>query len=56
MPKSLIQGFKLLLTDKATDPALVAAAISLPAASELMNAISEVDPVTLHEVRSVPPL
>lgn len=51
MPKSLIDGFTLLLKDKEADPALVAAAISMPAASELMNVIDAVDPVTLHEVR-----
>lgn len=57
VPDSLVDAFRLLLADSSADPALVAAAVSLPAASEMLDVIPEADPVTLHEVRcaAVPP-
>ena len=51
MPKALVEAFLLLLDDDSLDPALTAAAISLPAASELVDAIPEANPVLLHQVR-----
>ena len=51
VPKALVDAFTLLLQDTEIDPALAAAAISLPAASEVVDMIHEADPVLLHAVR-----
>ena len=51
VPEALLKAFTLLLQDQTLDPALIAAAISPPAASELIDAIPEADPVVLHQVR-----
>jgi len=51
VPKALVDAFATLLQDKDGDPALTAAAISMPAASEVVDIIHEADPVTLHHVR-----
>lgn len=51
VPEALVKAFSLLLQNQTLDPALIAAAISPPAASELIDAIPEADPVTLHQVR-----
>ncbi len=51
VPEALIEAFTVLLQNQALDPALIAAAISPPAASELIDAIPEADPVLLHQVR-----
>jgi len=52
VPKALVDAFASLLRDEEVDPALTAAAISMPAASEIVDIIHEADPVTLHLVRS----
>ena len=51
VPDALVKAFTLLLQNQTLDPALIAAAISPPAASELIDAIPEADPVILHQVR-----
>ena len=51
VPQAMVDAFTLLLQDTELDPALAAAAISLPAASEVVDMIPEADPVLLHAVR-----
>ncbi len=48
---SLVEAFRVLLTDTDLDPSFVAAAISLPGGADLVNSVPEADPVTLHHVR-----
>lgn len=51
VPDALVKAFTSLLEDQTVDPALTAAAISLPAAAELIDIIPEANPVVLHHVR-----
>ena len=48
---SLVEAFRLLLTDADLDPSFVAAAISLPGGADMVNSVPEANPVTLHHVR-----
>lgn len=51
VPEALVGALRAVLTDADVDGALVAATISLPSASELIDDIPGVDPVVLHDVR-----
>lgn len=51
MPGSLVSAVGAVLSNKDLDGYFAAAAISLPAAAELIGTIPNVDPVLLHNVR-----
>ncbi|KAK9846623.1 hypothetical protein WJX81_007796 [Elliptochloris bilobata] len=51
VPEALVGALRAVLDDPSLDGAFVAAAISLPSASELIDDIPGVDPVVLHDVR-----
>ena len=51
VPQSLVDAFASLLKDESADPALIAAAISAPAASELVNNTPSANPVLMHKAR-----
>lgn len=53
VPEALVGALRAVLTDADVDGALVAATISLPSSSELIDDIPGVDPIVLHEVRRV---
>ncbi len=54
VPDALVTAFTLLLQNQALDPAFIAAAISPPAAPELIDANPEADPVTIHHIQYDP--
>ncbi len=51
VPSVLIKGFATLLDDHESDPALIAAALSLPSENWLSQQLEVVDPVGLFQVR-----
>ncbi|KAK9918305.1 hypothetical protein WJX75_003036 [Coccomyxa subellipsoidea] len=51
VPDKIVAAIGAVLSDKELDGAFVAAAISLPAAAELIGSIPNIDPVLLHNVR-----
>ena len=51
VPEALVGALRAVLDDAGLDGAFVAAAISLPSASELIDDIPGVDPIVLHDVR-----
>ena len=51
VPEALVGALRAMLDDASLDGAFVAAAISLPSASELIDDIPGVDPIVLHDVR-----
>ena len=51
VPPAVVNAVRAVLTDTTVDGAFTAAAISLPAAAELVDAIEGADPVILHGVR-----
>lgn len=51
VPEALVGALRAVLDDASLDGAFVAAAISLPSASELIDDIPGVDPIVLHDVR-----
>lgn len=51
VPNSLLKAFTSVLEDESSDPALIAAAISAPATSELVNNTPNANPVILHKAR-----
>jgi hypothetical protein len=51
VPDALVAAIGAVLSSEELDGAFAAAAISLPAASELIGTISNVNPVRLHDVR-----
>ena len=51
VPAGLTAAFKSILTDASLDGAFAAAALALPAASELVAEIDDADPVLLHALR-----
>ncbi len=51
MPDSLVKAIGAVLSSAELDGAFVAAAISLPAAAELIGNIPAIDPLLLHHVR-----
>ena len=56
VPEALVGALRAVLDDASLDGAFVAAAISLPSASELIDDIPGVDPIVLHDVRRAPGL
>ena len=48
---SLINAMRAVLKEEGADGAFVAAAISLPTVSELIDAVEGADPLLLHAVR-----
>ena len=52
VPAAVVAAVRAVLTDTSVDGAFTAAAISLPAAAELVDAIDGADPVVLHGVRT----
>lgn len=52
MCTSQVDAYRSVLTDKSADGAFVSAAISLPTASELVDDITDADPLLLHEVHA----
>lgn len=52
VPDAVIAAVRAVLTDASVDGAFTAAAISLPAPAELVDAIEAADPVVLHGVRT----
>ena len=55
VPEALVGALRAVLDDASLDGAFVAAAISLPSASELIDDILGVDPIVLHDVRRAQP-
>ena len=55
VPEALAGALRAVLDDASLDGAFVAAAISLPSASELIDDIPGVDPIVLHDVRRADP-
>lgn len=55
VPEALVGALRAVLDDAGLDGAFVAAAISLPSASELIDDIPGVDPIVLHDVRRAKP-
>ena len=53
VPETLVSALGALLTSKELDGMFVAAGVSLPAASELIGEIPNIDPLLLHNVRCV---
>ncbi len=53
MPEKVVAAIGAVLSDAGLDGAFVAAAISLPAAAELIGTIPNIDPVLLHNVRCI---
>ena len=53
VPESVTSALGSLLTSKDLDGMFVAAGISLPAATELIGDIPNIDPLLLHNVRWV---
>ncbi|BDA49167.1 Aminopeptidase N [Coccomyxa sp. Obi] len=51
VPDKVVAAIGAVLSDKDLDGAFAAAAISLPAAAELIGTIPNIDPVLLHSVR-----
>eukprot|EP00884_Botryococcus_braunii_P010598 jgi/Botrbrau1/1953/Bobra.0005s0045.1 len=51
VPQSLVEALRAVLVDTSLDGAFVSAVLSLPSANEMIDSISECDPVTLHHVR-----
>jgi len=51
---SLVDAYRSVLTEGGADGAFVSAAISLPSTSELLDDISDADPLLLHEVHGRP--
>ena len=51
VPASLVEGIRAVLKDESLDGTFRAAAISLPAQSELIGLIPEADPVLVHSIR-----
>ncbi|EIE24754.1 aminopeptidase N, partial [Coccomyxa subellipsoidea C-169] len=51
VPEKVVAAIGAVLSDAGLDGAFVAAAISLPAAAELIGTIPNIDPVLLHNVR-----
>lgn len=51
VPDKVVGAIGAVLSDKDLDGAFAAAAISLPAAAELIGTIPNIDPVLLHNVR-----
>lgn len=51
VPSSLVEGIRAVLKDESLDGTFRAAAISLPAQSELIGLIPEADPVLVHSIR-----
>ena len=54
VPDALVSAIGAVLSNKDLDGAFAAAAISLPAAAELIGTIPNIDPVLLHDIRSFP--
>ena len=54
VPETLMDAVGALLTSKELDGMFIAAAISLPAATELIGSIPNIDPLLLHNVRCGP--
>jgi aminopeptidase N len=50
---ALVDAYRSVLTESGADGAFVSAAISLPSTSELLDDITDADPLLLHEVRKV---
>ncbi len=50
-PEALLDSFRHVLLDGASDPALVAEAITLPALKSMMLSLSEVDILKLHKAK-----
>ena len=48
---SLVSAMRVVLKEDGADGAFVAAAISLPTVSELIDAVEGADPLLLHAVR-----
>ena len=55
VPEIIVKALESLLTSKELDGMFIAAAISLPAASELVGTIPNIDPLLLHTVRCAIP-
>ena len=51
VPDSLVKAIGAVLSSKELDGAFIAAAVSLPAAAELIGNIPNIDPLLLHNVR-----
>ena len=51
MSERVVDSFRSVLQDKQLDGAFAAAAVTLPSASELYQALPEADPVLLHNAR-----
>ncbi len=47
---ALVDAYRSVLTESGADGAFVSAAISLPSTSELLDDITDADPLLLHEV------
>lgn len=53
VPDSMVDALGSLLTSKDLDGMFIAAGISLPAATELIGDIPNIDPLLLHNIRWV---
>lgn len=51
VPETIVTALGALLTSKELDGMFIASGISLPAATELIGSIPNIDPLLLHNVR-----
>lgn len=52
VPQKLVAAFRSILKDTSIDQQFAALALSLPSESELLQEITEADPILIHDIRS----